>query len=216
MRQKLLLTFLTVSLFSLHGKAQLLSGSDSTAPKAQFGVKAGLNMQQISGTLWEKSYATGAHGGFWARIHKNNIGVRAEILASSTRYNCSGFDSAGKHYPFIADSAGNKGDFSALYLDIPVMLEYTFAERISVQAGVQYSNLISLNNLTPLKPNYKTLFVPGEFAFVGGIEINLPYNFSIGGRYKHGLSNVNNEIISNSVDAWKTTGIQVFICYKIK
>ncbi|MCD6012553.1 MAG: PorT family protein [Flavipsychrobacter sp.] len=216
MKQKLLLTFIAATLLSLHGKAQLLSGSDSTAPKGQFGVKGGLHMQQITGMLWEKSYAMGWHGGLWARIHKNNFGVRAEILASSARYTCASFDSAGKTYPFIADSVGNKGDFGAIYLDIPVMLEYTFIDRISIQAGVQYSNLMALNNRTPLKPDYKTLFHPGEFAVVAGVEVKLPFNFSIGGRYKHGLSNVNNEVISNSVDTWKTTGIQAFVCYKIK
>lgn len=220
-------------LFANHTKAQLLYGDfskhrdstmrkDSTLPKGEIGIKIGANTQSISGETWENSYNTGISAGFWARVHKNKIGLRIEALVSTFRLNSAMLtDSAGGKYYAIGDSAGNKGNFRGTYFDIPVVFEYSIIPKLIVQAGFQYSVLISLNKLTDINGSYITLFHQGELAGLIGVEVKLPLNISVGGRFKYGFSNVNNTTENNTAAAafpgiWKTNAIQLYACYKIK
>jgi len=220
-------------LFANSAKAQLLYGDlnkhrdstyvkDSTLPKGEFGIKLGANTQSISGETWEHNYNTGISGGIWARVHKNKTGVRVEALLSTFRINSAALtDSTGNKYYAIADSVGNKGDFRGTYLDIPLIFEYSILPKLIVHAGIQYSALLSLNKLTNINGSYITLFHQGELAGLLGVEVQLPLNISVGGRYKYGFSNVNNTTANNSgatafPGSWKTNAFQVYACYKIK
>jgi Outer membrane protein beta-barrel domain len=208
--------------FYTQTKAQIFSGdpnrpADSTLPKGEFGLKLGGQMQSMSGQFWKNDYQAGILGGFWVRMHKNKFGVRVEVLVSTFRLNSGKIpDSSGNLVYSIADTLGNKGDFRGTYLDVPVMLEYSILSSLLLQAGIQYSNMIALTNLTALKGNYQDQFIHGEFAGLIGLEVKLPLNFSVGARYKYGFSDNNNAAVSLATDHWKTNAVQLFACYKIK
>ncbi len=186
-------------------------------PKGEFGLKAGTNTQSITGDQWEHNYHTGISGGFWARMHKNKIGVRVEVLVSTFRLKSGKLtDSAGNSYYTITDSAGHQGDFRATCLNVPLVLEINILKNLLLQVGGQYSNLISLANLNDLKGSYKTMFKQGEFSALIGAEVVLPMNFSVGARYRYGISDINNTDVSLLTGTWKTSAIQLFACYKIR
>lgn len=183
----------------------------------ELGIKFGSNTESISGNFWDNKYNTGICGGFWTRMHKNKVGGRVEILVSTFQINSGTLkDSAGNPYPAISDTSGNKGNFRALYIDIPVMFEYSVLPRLLLQAGIQYSHLVSLHNLTNISGNWQNFFKSGEFAALVGLEVKLPANFSVGARYRYGFGNLDNEEVSLFHDTWKTTAIQFFVGYKIK
>jgi Outer membrane protein beta-barrel domain len=221
LKRTIAIIFLTGLFFSNHTQAQLFvrdsTTSDSTLPKAEFGLKLGANFTAINGNIWEEAFKPGVTGGLYVRMYKKKFGVRAEVLLHTCRFTSGNIkDSAGNTVPAIQDSAGDKGDFRAYYFDIPVLLEYNVIPKLVIQAGGEYSNLISLQNLTAFPGNVKTIFKQGELSAVIGLEAKLPYNISLGGRYIYGLSNINNEAVSNSPGSWKTQSIQFYASYKIK
>jgi len=198
------------SLAGQNAGAQLLSGGDgkdTTLPKGEFGVKLGGNMQKITGTFWKSDYSLGINGGIFAGMHKNKWGGRIEVLAATARIKTDS----------LTDSLGiNKGDFQLVTLEIPVLVEYSPVPGFMIQAGVQYSSLLSVKNLSDVNGEIKKLFKQGEFSGVIGLEVNLPYNLSVGGRYRYGFTNINNEDVSGNSEKWNTQAFQLYVCYKIK
>lgn len=184
---------------------ELFSINDSTAPKPMFGFKVGANFQTISGSDWVQATRTGFTGGFFAGLHKNKIGVRAEILASTTRYVSK----------TAIDSEGHIGDFNVVYLDIPLLLELSFVPWLSIQLGPQYSNMVSVTKNTALDADPKVVFKAGSFSAVGGLEVKLPMHINAGARYVYGFSNLNNEAFASSQN-WQTSSVQVYIGYSIR
>ena len=205
MRHNLLIALCFALLLSFQGKAQLFSGSDSTSPKISFGLKVGVNLQQInSDTTWQKGYRPGFTGGAFMQMGKK-FGFRIEVLASSVNYT----------FRHITDSTGQKGDFTALNINIPAMLQYNLFSMVLLQAGAQYSTLISIKNNAGYSGDAKLLFKSSELSLVGGAEAQLPYNFTVGARYIYGLSNVNNNIVFYN-EEWKHSAIQLTVGYKIQ
>lgn len=133
------------------------------------------------------------------------FGLRVEVLASSMHYT----------FRHITDSAGQKGDFTALNINIPAMLQYNLFSVVLLQAGAQYSTLISIKNNAGYSGDAKLLFKSSELSFVGGAEAQLPYNFMVGVRYIHGLSNMNNNTVFYN-EEWKHSAFQLTVGYRIQ
>jgi len=200
--QLYLFAALLVPVFS---HAQLLTGEgkpDSTLPKMDFGIKIGTNTQNISGSVWDKDFATGICGGFFARMHKNKIGGRIEVLVATTSLSS----------PIIGDSL-HKGEFNATYLNIPLLFEFNIIPHLMLQAGVQYSNLMGMSSKN-VQIDIKSFFKQGEFSAVVGLEGKLPKNFLVGARYRYGLTDINSGA-SPLEGKWTTSAIQAYIGYTI-
>jgi len=185
---------------------ELFNPADSTAPKPYFGIKAGVNAQTITGTDWVSGYNTGFSGGFFAGLHKNKVGVRLEILASTTHYKSK----------ISIDTDGNIGDFNVIYLNIPLLLDYTvIPNRLSVQLGPQYSNVVSVTKNSQLYADPKVLFKAGEFAAVIGMEAQLHKSIFAGARAGYCFSNMNNQA-TTSTQTWQNRSFQVYFGYRFK
>ncbi len=132
--------------------------------------------------------------------------MRAEILASAARYTSKS----------LTDSAGNKGDFRATYLNIPLLFEYRIIPDLVLLLGPQYSNMLSINSVDGFSGNVKSLFKQSEFSGILGLEWKLPKHFLVGGRYIYGFTDMNNEAVSFSTDAWRNSTIQLYAGYSIR
>lgn len=202
----LLMSFLFVSVASGQVANELFHPADSTAPKPYFGIKAGVNMQSITGADWVSGFNTGFSGGFFAGLHKNRIGVRLEILASTTHYKSK----------ISIDTDGNIGDFNITYLNVPLLLDYTIIRNhLSVQLGPQYSNMVSVSKNSQLYADPKVLYKAGEFAGVIGLEANLPHKFIVGARYNYCFTNMNNQA-TTSTETWQNSSVQIYVGYCVK
>ncbi len=202
----LLMSFLFVPAAQCQVAGELFHPADSTAPKPYFGIKAGVNMQSITGADWVSGYNTGFSGGFFAGLHKNRIGVRLEILASTTHYKSK----------ISIDTDGNIGDFNVTYLNVPLLLDYTIIRNhLSLQVGPQYSNMVSVSKNSQLYADPKVLYKSGEFAGVIGLEANLPHKIIVGARYNYCFTNMNNQA-TTSTETWQNTSLQVYIGYCVK
>ena len=179
---------------------------DSTLPKIEFGIKLGADFQTISGNTWNHDYKTGIVGGITVGIHKKKIGMRIEVLASTSSYSSN----------TPTDSVLNRSNIKTISIDIPVLFEYNFIHWLTVQVGPQYSNLQSAKDPNNLNQYPKIDFKQGGLYGVLGLEAKLPAHISAGARYILGLTNINNGVIAASSESWKTSTIQVYVGYRFQ
>ena len=205
MKRNLLLAFLAVVLLCATGaNAQKVT---KILPKFDLGVKLGANFTQLGGDNWEKTYKPGISGGIFMGLRKHKIGVQVEALINTNHYTTKD----------VIDSV-HKGDFRALYFDIPVLFQYRLigaklAPKVWIMAGPQFSSLMSIKSLNDYAGDAKSSFKSGSFSGVLGLEVRY-MKFVVGGRYILGLSNVQNESATNVKQSWNSRSGQVYLGFK--
>ncbi len=159
-----------------------------------------------SESTWEDKMYPGFAGGIFMQTGKNKFGVRIEVLASTAH--C-------KFKKLIVDSIGTKGEFNSLSIDVPLLLEYKIVPFLCIQAGIQYSSIISNTAKNGYQGESKLLFKNGGFAVTGGLEARLPMKVIIGAKYAYGLTNLNNNTLITE-EPWQTRSVQLYAGYIIK
>lgn len=168
-------------------------------PKFTLGVKAGVNMQQISGDLSGEKYNAGFVGGLFAGVTKNKIGVQIEGLIKSAKVD---------YKPAIAATTAT---IKTVSLDIPIMFEYKLFWHVWLQAGPQFSSIISFNsnNSAITEKNLNTT----NFDGLVGLQANLPARISVGARYVLGLTDMNKSVPA-ATQAWNSRSIQLSVGFR--
>jgi hypothetical protein len=167
------------------------------AQKLQVGIKAGATINKIDGASFKDKFTFGYHAGGFVKIKlSQKLALQPEVLFNQTNVDTS--NSFSSVYRF--------NNFSKVQLNqlvIPLLLNYSPNKLLSLQVGPQYA--INTKKELTLLQNGQAAFKGGDFAMVGGVQINLG-NWHIYGRYNIGLSNLND--IDNR-EKWKTQ--QAFI-----
>ena len=178
-----------------------------TLTKVHYGLKIGANFNQIGGdSTFKKDYTPGfAAGGFIASERKR-LGIRAEVMVSSARYNIKN------------DSSNNDAYFSVLYADINALLEFAIIPKVLwIQAGPQFSSFITVSQHPEGKLEAHNRFSSSDFSAVGGLEARFAKHFSVGARYVYGFSDLRSDISINSTSQeWKTNSIHIYAGYTLK
>ena len=170
------------------------------AQSLKFGIRAGANMQKIDGMSFKDEFRYGYHaGGALEIMFSPKFGIQPEVLfnQSSTQTGYS-FDTL-----YNSINPGMVKDIKLNYLSIPLLLNFRPVKFITLQAGPQFSVLMSQNK--NLLENGKAAFKNGDFSLVGGVQLNIAM-IRIYGRYGIGLSNLND--IDNR-DQWKSQTAQL-------
>ena len=170
-----------------------------------FGVKVGLNMQELVKSPFASQFKPGILGGIYARRYWDLIGIKADVLASTANYVTGG-------------SAVPKSDFSTLYLSVPFALQIRVYHEIFVELGPQYSRLLTYKdkNSDYTKAYGKTdIFYKSEFSAFAGIDAQLPYNVRVNLRYIKGLTDVNNNVYPEAFYQWTINSIQLSFSYRL-
>lgn len=203
MKRTLLLSALSAALLfpgSTYAQIPGVSKVTKALPEVDLGIKVGANFQQLTGSFWDNSYKAGFEGGAFVGIRKNKIGVQGEVMISSVKYSVT----------TALGSVGNS-DVNALYLDVPVLLEYRIVPRLWLQLGPQFSDLVSAKSgSTDIKSNFNST----GFSGVLGVQAQLPLHLTAGARYVLGFTNVNNESISAVSESWKSRSIQIYVGFR--
>ena len=196
-----LLTTLSASLLLAHSSHAQLPGVSTVKkvlPKVDLGVKLGANFQQLSGNL-SKQYNGGVVGGVFIGLHKNRMGVQAEALIKTVKYDISG-----------TVQNNNTTTVNTISLDVPVLFEYKLFWHIWAQAGPQFTSLLSAKDHST---DVKNSFNSTDFSGVIGLEAHLPVHLNIGVRYIYGLTNINKSI-PGITDAMRNRTIQAYIGFR--
>lgn len=164
----------------------------SSFAQLQYGVKAGLNMANVSGDIDDTKMKLGFMIGGFANYGINEqLSVQPELM----------FAQAGCKMEILDEDV----KFSLNYLVLPVMVKYSFGN-INLQAGPQFGFLLSAeSDGDDIKDNMKTMDL--------GLNIGAGYQMDKIGvdlRYSIGLSNVSD---MEDTDV-KNRGIQLQLSYK--
>jgi len=165
------------------------------------GIKAGANMNKVSGQSFNDGFDLSYHVGGFAEIDFNKKwGIQPELLWSqSSTTRSSGFNSI---YTGILNPNSDQR-IRLDYLAIPILLRYNVGSMLTLNAGPQYGILINQND--NLLQNGQNAFKKGDFAMVFGAQLNFDF-LRIYGRYNIGLQNIND--IDNK-DKWTNQQIQL-------
>jgi len=158
--------------------AAVLAFAFSNAQETKFGVKAGLNLANLTGDYDGASSLIGFHVGGFAEIKlTDKFAIQPELLysAQGAKIEQTFFDES-----FEFDTKLN-------YLNIPVLAKYYITEGFSVEAGPQVGFLLSAKeDGEDAKDYYKSV----DFGFNVGAGYNFTENLSVGLRYTIGLSSI--------------------------
>jgi len=171
---------------------------------AQFhlGVKAGANIVKVDGKSFKEEFRYGYNLGGFAEIGLSpKFSFQPEVMFN--QYSTT-LDS---NYKSIYENviASNQSKIKLNYLSIPLLLDYKFLGPIHLQAGPQFSVLMSQDK--NFLQNGREAFKNGDFSLVAGAQVKLA-QLRVTGRYIIGLSNIND--IDNQ-DKWKSQVIQLSI-----
>ncbi len=169
---------------------------------AQFhlGVKAGANIVKVDGKSFKEEFRYGYNLGGFAEIGLSpKFSFQPEVMFN--QYSTT-LDS---NYKSIYENviASNQSKIKLNYLSIPLLLDYKFIGPIHLQAGPQFSVLMSQDK--NFLQNGREAFKNGDFSLVAGAQVKLA-QLRVTGRYIIGLSNIND--IDNQ-DKWKSQVIQL-------
>jgi len=174
----------------------------SNAQGFQLGILGGADLQKINGESCEKKFAYGYHGGIFANIiASKSISIQPELYYSSAT---SKVDSS-----LNGVSANYNTNIKFEYINIAGLLNYSPAEKISIQIGPKYS-ILSDKNLS-IKANADKAFKAGELSLVAGLQVYVA-SFRIYGRYQIGLSDINN---IPSQQKWNSEVIHIGVGWRL-
>lgn len=169
----------------------------------QIGLKAGASINKLSGQSFKEQFSFGYHaGGFLTIKLSSKLGIQTEVIFNQVNTDTSSNFSSVYHF-------NNISMVKLHYLSIPILLNYNIDKLITLQVGPQYSILMNQN--LSLVQNGKDAFKIGDFAMVGGVQLNV-LKFKIYGRYVIGLNNIND--IGNQQN-WKNQSIQLGVGFKL-
>ena len=181
--------------------------SVSQAQGVRLGVKAGANLNKISGQSFNDGFDLSYHfGGFLEVDFNKKWGIQPEVLWSQSTGKPTSFKTV--YATSVNPLLDGNQQIKLNYLSIPLLLRYNVGDILSLNAGPQYSILINKDNT--LLQNGQSAFKDGDFAMVLGAQLNFKY-LRIYGRYNIGLQNIND--IDNK-DKWTNQQIQTGIGFR--
>ncbi|MFD2717177.1 porin family protein [Hymenobacter monticola] len=161
--------------------------------RAQFGIKGGLNVAELTGRDGETaSYKPFYHVGIFYQANVlGPLSIQPEVQYSLQGGNLK--------------SAYTDYDSELHYLTVPILAKLTVGP-VFVEAGPQFGVLLSANQQGNLQVGFTPDGMPaygnesrpatsefkrGDFSVVGGVGLKLGSSFSLGGRLVAGLNDIN-------------------------
>jgi hypothetical protein len=168
----------------------------------RFGIKGGLNLNQIEGVSFNNGFNFGYHLGGFAEIDfTKKFGLQPEVLWNQSNSQVSG--EFATLYPTITNPNTLNQNVTLNYLSIPILLRYNLGGMFSIVAGPQFGVL--MNKDQNLLQNGQKAFSDGDFSAVAGLQINLKA-LRLYGRYNIGMKNINQ---IDQKDKWTSQQIQL-------
>ncbi|HEY4064378.1 MAG TPA: porin family protein [Puia sp.] len=188
----------------------LAVSNSSTAQGFHLGIKAGANLDKINGQGFDQGFKFGYNVGAFAELNFTPMwGIQPELMFNQTNFR------TGDHFSDVYPGGINDVKGSLNRLTIPILLSFRPIPLLSLQAGPQFG--IKLNKDEHLINNAGEAFKSGDFALVGGVQLNLA-SIKIGARYVWGLTDVDNYNNGNqnvTTISWKDNGAQVYVGFRI-
>lgn len=196
----------------------------SSAQDMNFGVKAGLNVANLTGDIEDANSLIGAHAGVFAEFKiSDKFSFQPELLFSMQGAKQKFSETeiiAGETYTYTEESKEKLN-----YINIPLMAKYYAAEKFSLEVGPQIGFLMSAKNDYEYTETYagvsysesgsvdvKEFYKGIDFGLNFGVAYDFTENLLAGVRYNLGLSNIND--VGDSNYKIKNSVFQVSLGYR--
>ncbi len=187
MKGKILLAIAFVFTASFSLKAQGL----------KFGIKAGADINKITGKSFSQEFSYGYQAGVFSEIGlTQKFGLQPEVIFSQTN-----IDTATGFKEIVGFNNIDKVKLS--YVKIPILLTYKPNPFMVLQLGPEFGRLIDKGQ--SIGQNGKSIFSDGDLSMVGGLQVNIT-KVRVYGRYAVGLNNINE---TTSPEKWKSRSVQI-------
>lgn len=173
------------------------------------GVKAGIHMSQIDGHSWDQTFRVNLHGGMFLGVRGRSVGVQTEVNFNQNTYKTgSDFHQIFKsYYNDIKDSV-KQGSFVVNTITVPLLFQVRPFLGVWLQAGPEYSMVLSVKDKDQLLTDTKAMFNRGAVNGVLGVWLQHGRHFNSGARYVFAVTDLNNSTIK---DAWGGKSIQLHL-----
>lgn len=163
---------------------------------AKFGLKGGLNLSRLSFSNSSSDFRTGFHFGGLAHIHLTpSFSLQPEIY----------FSTQGAEY----ESGNNDVEEKLSYINIPLLLQYNFANGFRLQAGPQLGVLVDSEvevngvetNTSSNNYNNVDFSVPIGVSYLGysGFGVDARFNLGLSNVYENNAVKARNQVIQLGV-----------------
>lgn len=174
------------------------AAAHAQTPGIQFGVKAGLSMAVLDGTLNKGSdYKAGLHlGGFVRWRPTQRFALQPELV----------YAQQGSENSFSSGGVPFESETKLTYLNVPIMAKVYLGKIFFLQAGPQFGVLLAAREIgqtsystggsmgpagyttadVDVKKDYK-----GDVAFCAGLGVDLPMGLGIAARLNYGFTDIN-------------------------
>lgn len=154
----------------------------SSAQSIKFGLKAGVNFSNFTGSEINTDALTSFHAGLMTEIKIfKNFGLQPELLYSTQGATLNGLGTQ------IKNELG--------YISIPLLAKFYLNDDFSLEVGPQVSFLLNEKNNFALQDSNTF-----DFAIAGGLTYKLGKHFFVQGRYGLGLTEPKRDAsVKNSV-----------------
>lgn len=179
--------------------------SSSFSQSFRLAIHAGSNMSKLDGKSFKDEYGLGYHLGVAPEIMvSKKWGIQPEVLfnQSNTRTSTAFSD-------MYKVNGSDLKNVSLNYLSVPLLLSFRPASFITFHAGPQFSVL--MNRQRTLLENGGDAFKKGDFAMVGGAQLNI-FRLRVYGRYAVGLSELND---IDKQDSWRSETFQLGVGFAL-
>jgi hypothetical protein len=195
--------FFAVILLSIHSSFAQSKVDEEHENFFRLGVKAGVNINKISGQSYKDGFNYNFQGGAFAQFNfSKTFGIQPEISFVQTQAEFTN-DTNTIYDDLFGGGSQKKAKLN--YLEIPVLLNINVgpSKRVKLQFGPSYGALLkqTVDSLKTKGDIYKN----GEWSAIGGLWLQLPF-VNLSARYKLGLSDINS--IDNR-QQWKNQAIQI-------
>lgn len=166
----------------------------------QFGIKAGADIEKISGLEFADKFAFGYHVGAFSIISlSSTIAIQPELYYSAVNLDTTtGFKNVYQ--------VENIKRFNYQYLNIPILLNIKANKNIAFQLGPKFG-ILANSNLS-LSGQTKEALKGEDISAVGGIQFSF-LRLKVYGRYQIGLLDVKN--VSDAINSEKWTNQSIHI-----
>lgn len=171
----------------------------ANAQETKFGIKAGLNLANVTGDS-DNSVRPSFYVGGLAEIKvSDKFFVQPELVYSSQG---------------VVSKSNSDYSLSLGYLNIPIMAKYMVADGFALEAGPQVGFLLSATTKTPNSSyDSKNAFSAVDFSLGFGAGYDIGENFNVGLRYNLGLTKLNKDSFPGVSDI-KNSVFQIGVAYK--
>ncbi len=177
----------------------------------QYGIKAGINYNELKGKNFESAYQSDWHLGGYLHLRGEKLGLGIEAIYDKGRYEMRNLVLDAAQYHLIGDTSSSNAMLQVQKFQIPLYLMYKISV-FHLMLGAVYEMNLHMKDSEEMITDFKSGFENNYPSLMGGIWLDLTSKLNIGARYQMGIEDVNTAAWNSE---WRSREIQIHVGLRI-